>query len=197
VSAFSRFFLRAPHWQIFVLTFGTMLAGQIVLFIQFAPKSGAPAEAFVKINLAFTILTVAVMFPIFGWFWAMGSFLTSIVRQDLRLKIGFFRFAVLYPALYLFFFLAVFQSNTLALVVLIVPLHLLAMFCMFYNLYFVSKSLTLAETNKPASFYDYAGPFFLNWFFPIGVWIIQPRINRLYQALHKPTAGIAVLESPR
>jgi hypothetical protein len=22
--------------------------------------------------------------------------------------------------------------------------------------------------------------FFLIWFFPIGVWIIQPRINRLY-----------------
>jgi hypothetical protein len=44
----------------------------------------------------------------------------------------------------------------------------------------VSKSLVLAETGKPASFYDYAGPFFLLWFFPVGIWIVQPRVNRLY-----------------
>jgi hypothetical protein len=30
------------------------------------------------------------------------------------------------------------------------------------------------------SFYDFSGPFFLLWFFPIGIWIIQPRINRLF-----------------
>lgn len=54
------------------------------------------------------------------------------------------------------------------------------MVCMFYLLYFVSKSLVLAETSKPASFYDYAGPFFLLWFFPIGIWIVQPKVNRLY-----------------
>jgi hypothetical protein len=54
------------------------------------------------------------------------------------------------------------------------------MFCLFYSVRFVSKSLTLAETCKPASFYEYAGPFFLIWFYPIGVWLVQPRVNRLY-----------------
>ncbi len=49
-----------------------------------------------------------------------------------------------------------------------------------YDLYFVSKSLALAETSRPVSFYDYAGPFFLIWFFPIGIWFTQPRVNRLY-----------------
>jgi hypothetical protein len=34
-------------------------------------------------------------------------------------------------------------------------------------------------THKAAGFYEYSGPFFLIWFFPIGLWIIQPRINRL------------------
>ena len=51
---------------------------------------------------------------------------------------------------------------------------------MLFNLHFVSKSLALAEMQRPLSFYDYAGPFFLLWFFPIGIWFIQPRINRLY-----------------
>jgi len=55
------------------------------------------------------------------------------------------------------------------------------MFSLLYNVYFVSKTLVQAETGKPASFYDYAGPFFLLWFFPVGVWFTQPRINRLYE----------------
>jgi len=54
------------------------------------------------------------------------------------------------------------------------------MFCLFYDLYFVPKSLVTVESGKQATFYDYAGPFFLKWFFPIGIWFIQPRINRLY-----------------
>jgi len=45
---------------------------------------------------------------------------------------------------------------------------------------FASKSLVMVETGRRAKFYDYAGPFFLMWFFPIGIWFIQPRINRLY-----------------
>ena len=59
----------------------------------------------------------------------------------------------------------------------IFSLHAFATFCMFYLLYFVSKTLVLAETSKPPSFYDYAEPFFLIWFFPMGLWFIQPRIT--------------------
>ncbi len=78
--------------------------------------------------------------------------------------------------------MALFQSTTTnpALLAIIFPLHSLAVFCMFYDLYFVCKSLVLAETSRPVSFYDYAGPFFLIWFFPIGIWFTQPRVNRLY-----------------
>jgi hypothetical protein len=51
---------------------------------------------------------------------------------------------------------------------------------MFSNLYFVAEGLVIAETGKRVSFFDCVGPFFLIWFFVIGVWFIQPRINRLY-----------------
>ncbi len=65
---------------------------------------------------------------------------------------------------------------------LFIPLLFLAIFCVLYVMYFVSKSLALAEAHKPVSIYDYAGAFFLVWFFLVGVWIIQPRINRLFAA---------------
>jgi len=64
--------------------------------------------------------------------------------------------------------MALFQSTTTnpALLAIIFPLHSLAVFCMFYDLYFVSKSLSLAETSRPVSFYDYAGPILSHLVFP-------------------------------
>jgi hypothetical protein len=54
------------------------------------------------------------------------------------------------------------------------------MFCIFYCFYFTAKVLKTVELQKPVTFNDYAGEFFLIWFFPIGIWFIQPRINRLF-----------------
>jgi len=56
---------------------------------------------------------------------------------------------------------------------------------MFYCLYFNAKALKTAELQKPLTFSDFAGEFFLLWFFPIGIWILQPRINKLFD----PEAG--------
>lgn len=179
MNAIAGFFLRAKHWQIFLLLFGVFFIGQIAVMSSFAAAARSP-EDFGKVGLEFGVVMVLFMFCFLGWFWSMGLFLSSIVPASLRLRMGFFRFALIYPAVYIFAFIAFFESPKPAMFALIFPFHLFAMFCMFYNLYFVSKSLVLAETGKRASFYDFAGPFFLIWFFPIGVWIIQPRINRLY-----------------
>jgi hypothetical protein len=75
---------------------------------------------------------------------------------------GFFRFAVVYALIYMPVFLALFDSTATHPVVLgfILPFHLFASYCSLYLLYFVSKNLVLAERGKPASFYDYLGPFF-------------------------------------
>ncbi|MNL47293.1 hypothetical protein D3C87_1700740 [compost metagenome] len=67
-----------------------------------------------------------------------------------------------------------------AALLLIIPLHLFSIFCLIYTLYFNAKSLKAVETRKPVTFSDFAGEFFLLWFFPVGVWIIQPRINKIF-----------------
>lgn len=60
-------------------------------------------------------------------------------------------------------------------------LHLFSMFCMLYVLYFVAKTFKTAELQKEVTFSDFAGEFFLIWFYPIGVWIIQPKINKIVE----------------
>ena len=179
MNALASFFLRAKHWQIFVLLVGVGFVGDLVLLTYF-PAAGSEGS-FGRFELLNGILTAIFLVLFFGWFWAMGSFLSSIVIPKLRLNTELFLVSLIYPPLYICVFFTVMFSNLKSpLIALILPFHLFAMFCIFYALYFVSKSLVLAETGKPASFYDYAGPFFLIWFFPIGIWFTQPRINRLY-----------------
>ena len=115
-----------------------------------------------------------------AWFGSMGLFLRSIVKQELRMGMRFFRFALIYPVVYvpMFFLVVIPEPGAPAWVIL--ALHIACMACLFYLLYFVSKDLVFAETGKHVSFYEYAGPFFLLWFFPIGIWFIQPKVNRLY-----------------
>jgi len=78
----------------------------------------------------------------------------------------------------LFWFLLTYGDRGFAA---IIPLHLFAMFCMFYVLYFVSKNMVMAETAKQVLLADYIWSLMLFWFFPIGVWFIQPKINQIYR----------------
>lgn len=161
-------FLRAKAWQIFVL----------MVIVPFA-------VGFLSINsdIKFSVsLMFVCILGFLGWNWAIGSFLNSTVRPPAKLKTGFFHFAVIYPIVYIpvFFFLALHPVVISA--ALLIPLHLFGMFCMFYLLYFASRSLVSAEKKKVVkSFGDYAGEFMLLWMYPIGIWIVQPRVNRLYE----------------
>jgi hypothetical protein len=58
-------------------------------------------------------------------------------------------------------------------------LHLLSMFGIFYSLYFVAKTIKTVELQTKVSFSDFAGEFLLIWFFPIGIWVVQPKINKM------------------
>jgi hypothetical protein len=175
-------FLRAKHWQMFLLLFGLMFISQVAVLMNPTLLADRSPGNVGRVALLPGLPMALGMICFLIWLWSMGSFLSSVVSPSLKLRTRFFCFALIYPVVYIPLFISIMFSHNPkpAMFALIVPLHLFAMFCMFYDLYFVSKTLALAETGKPASFYDYAGPFFLIWLFPIGIWIIQPRINRIY-----------------
>lgn len=58
------------------------------------------------------------------------------------------------------------------------PVHLFAMFCLFYCQYFVAKTIKSVELKREAVLNDYIGEFFLIWFFVVGLWIMQPKLNK-------------------
>lgn len=182
MNSILEFFLRTKHWLMFLLTFGLTMVGQIAVIASMIANPLSPEAMFQKLTLVIFTATVLAMLPWFAWLWAAGSFLSSLQQAPLVSELRFFRFAIASPLPYLCVFFWVFQSSHPEWFLIILPIHFFAMFCIFYSMYFVSKNLAQAEIQRRATFQDYAGYFFLLWFYPIGIWIIQPKINRFFAA---------------
>lgn len=172
-----RIFLRAKHWQIFILLWGTYLAGQITLI--FIIPLGPVAEP-KKVG----IIAEAIMLPFFvffmGWIWSLGSYLYSISEWRLNLNFYVFRFAVCFSALFLLSGIPFLLSSTeWELEFIAIPVALFSMCCLLYSILFVAKTLTAVENREAVTSNEHAKYFILVFAFVIGIWIIQPKINRL------------------
>lgn len=53
------------------------------------------------------------------------------------------------------------------------------LYCYIFILNFVAKSIATVELQKTVSFEQYASYFFCLFFFPVGIWFLNPRIKAL------------------
>lgn len=174
--------LTLKHWQIFVLLMGLPLIFQFVGMVSIMTSKNPT-----MFLVGFPILMVFFVALFFGWFYALGTNLHKKLPATVVMNLTRFKIFLFIPVVYMLFF-AVFMFTMFsvggrpnpAIFGIIFPLHLFSMFCIFYCLYFNAKALKSVEWQKPVTFSDFAGEFFLIWFFPIGIWIIQPRINKLF-----------------
>jgi hypothetical protein len=193
-------FLKAKHWQLFVLTFGVPMIFQIFmmisLFSNFAIDTPPDPAFMLKYLIYLPFIMIIVLGIQFGWMWSVGVGLQNKVPVAVKMNVKTFKIFLFIPIVYFFIIAAfmgmvmngIFSRNELpfeqigSLFFLIIPFHLLSMFSMFYGLYFIAKTLKTVETQREASFSDFAGEFFMIWFYPVGIWIVQPRINKLAAA---------------
>jgi len=183
-------FLRLKHWQLFILLmiapFFVQLVGMTVL---------VTSHGSAMIFAAFMLIMFLFVGIFFGWLYVLGvnlnKKLPGMVKMNLT-KFKWFLFTLVVYMVIIWVFMSVHfeymldsgETNSVDLTggfAVILPLHFFSMFCIFYCLFFIAKSLKAVERQRPVTFSDYAGEFFLIWFFPIGVWIIQPRINKIFE----------------
>ena len=190
-------FLKAKHWQLFLLIFGIPLICQFI--VMGAIISGISSENEFNVELMlnyfkiFPLIMALFMGVFFGWFYSVGVGLDKKIPDELKLKVGRFKIFLLIPVVYMLFFLIFMgtimngmiktgMAPNLDIFGLVFPLHIFSMFCIFYCLYFVAKTIKTAELQREVEFGDFVGEFFLIWFYPIGIWIIQPKINKIIEA---------------
>jgi hypothetical protein len=193
-------FLKAKHWQLFLLTFGIPIIFQFIMMGSMMSNIGTgtnpdPTMMFSYMKL-FPIMMIIFMGVFFGWFWSVAIGLQSKIPENVKMKVKKFKIFFFIPMAYMLL-ITVFMGITMngfmengsepsggligSLVAVIVPLHLFSMFCIFYSLYFVAKTFKTVELQREVSFSDFAGEFFLIWFYPIGIWIVQPKINKMIE----------------
>jgi hypothetical protein len=163
-------FLRAKHWQIFTLIFGSIILSDLVIVF----------SAF------FNLLYLATYF---GWIYSLAIEMQKMVSATVKMKVIPFKIFFFIPTIYIVLILVVteFFSKSFGdpffgpYGAIVWPVHLISMFCMLYCFYFVAKTIKTVELQSAVTFGDFFLEFLLVWFFPIGLWILQPRINKLIE----------------
>ncbi|WP_268122111.1 hypothetical protein [Roseivirga pacifica] len=196
---FTERFLNAKHWQLFTLMIGLPIIVQFGSMIaMFASAVNATNEPPLFVMPAYIILIIVVSIlsgaTTFGWVWSIGSGLQEKIPNGITMKFKKFKTFYLIAMGYMLLIvlsLLIFipismqpdfvpsAAITGILLLLFIPLHFLAIFGIFYGLYFAAKTLKTIELNKEVEFSEFIGEFLMLWFSFIGVWIIQPKINKL------------------
>jgi len=132
------------------------------------------------------VLTIGAL----GWVWAISVDLHEKLLPNIPLNITYFKIIFSIPIVY-----SLIMTCWISYIILrggpsldysmglfigvILILHMISMICIVLGIRFAAKTLKSVELGRHARFNDYVGEFFLIWFSIIGVWILQPRINKL------------------
>ena len=196
-------FLKVKHWQLFTLMFGIPILFQLImmgtLFLNINSQTSLnPTEIF-NIMKFFPILMILYMGVFFGWFWSIAIGLQRKVPENIKMKTKKFKIFFFIPLVYILcislfiggLFSGIMQNGiepsgefvigrlAIGMFGIILPLHLVSMFGIFHSMYFVAKTFKTVELQKEVNFGDFAGEFFMIWFYFIGIWILQPKINKM------------------
>lgn len=171
-----KYIIKLKHWQIFIFIGTGYILNLVLTGINFSLGNISSME----LSIVIGIITIVLFFL---WVLAIGLYLNSIPdnpykfnKLTLIISIVFSTVGysdLLYQRLGVGNFMPDWVSSILTL------LTFLGLFYTFYN---VPKSLKSIELNKKSKFLDYIVLSVLLFAFPIGIWFIQPRLNRIYDA---------------
>jgi hypothetical protein len=160
-----KFLLKLTHIELFLL-FMLPLALSIALNLDaYHPFYNA------ILNISFFLLFL-------GWLYSVGNELGKR-RFNNSKQLLLFRISIIVYSLFIILIsfndiIGIDAENPLFFVTIV-----LALLSIFYALYFVSRVLVSEEKQREVSFKEHQIECFLFFVFVIGVWFLQPRINRL------------------
>lgn len=178
-------FLSLKHWQLFFLFIGPSILFHILTLV--SHFLGNNVNAYI---IAFPAIMIIFIVILFGWLYAIGTNLHKMIPTSVHLNLKRFKIFLAIPFVYMVIITIIMilistrhfdeVEPSIPIFAGIMPLHFFSMFCIFYCLYFVAKVIKTVERQQEVTFSDFAGEFFLIWFYPIGIWFIQPKINKLF-----------------
>ncbi len=162
------FYLKMRAWELFSLIMIPVLAGFFV-----------PEKAN---SLILQVLNILFFTVIIGWLYSIGTILNSKLDKGLRRSDMLFRINVMYSfafAVVFFFDIASLQSKLSDESSFLIFFPIYFIFASFHCFYFSSRALVMCEIGRNVDFENHTKEFFLLIVFVIGIWFLQPRVNKL------------------
>ena len=180
-------FLRLKHWQIFLIIIGIPILIEILDSIIVVSDVG---ELF-TFRAILRFLLIIPFLTFYFWLYSVGYLLNKKIETELETKSRYFAlsvwtsaFSAFFLTIYVFFMWDDWErymiDNT-ATYVLFGIIVFLAISTLFLALSYVAKTLVRAERRAHVNSSEFYGEFIMMLFFPIGIWILQPRINALQE----------------
>lgn len=165
--------LLLKPWQLFILLFVSLLV---------------PSD-----HIIGQIITFIGLLLYITWVYTVGATAFNRLKNHQDIKINYFNFSI-------FFVMSWLVGVTLMnggyninqdnyqdygnSIWFIIPLHIYGMWSIFYIFYFAAKMLKSVSVGKIVPFDQAFGYFFGFWFFPVGIWFIQPEAQKLIDKNH-------------
>lgn len=160
-----KFLLKLTHIELFLLIMTPIGVRIIFNLIEHHPFFDT------IINISFFVLFL-------GWLYSTGNELGRRGGKNLK-QLILFRISTIIHFLFIVLIsfkdaIAINTENPLFFVAIV-----LSLISLFYVLYYVSKMLLTEEKQREVSFEEHQIECFLFFVFVVGIWVLQPRINRL------------------
>ncbi|NNG01128.1 MAG: hypothetical protein HKM93_17185 [Desulfobacteraceae bacterium] len=157
------FFVTAQAGQMFTL--------MVIPFVSFIILPAQSHDMF----LSKTILLSGLWVMLF-WLYSVGSLIYEKYADFLDVPIGRFKvcmgYIVIYPVFYIYDIIPMDY---------LLPLHIVSIMSNIFALYFTAKLIVTVERKRKVRFQDYTGTFIAAWFYVVGIWFLQPRINNIFR----------------
>ncbi len=200
------FFLKIKHWMLFLLMYGFLIMMPFLMIFLFVfaknpTHSGSPDQFAMNIIVLIILFVMISVFSLFGWIYSISIGLQKLYPENVKYKTKAFQIfivsiIIIYSILFMSILFAIaggfeyfIEPNPIAFLLIFflvfMPLMFYSAFCQIYITIFAAKSYKTAVLQRKVTFKDFVGEFFLIYFSMVGIWVLQPKINRLYKTIQK------------
>ena len=175
-----KLFLKLKHWQIFVV--------YLILYfltIFFAKEYSQPGFLIISVySSEFILLFIGFLT---AYYYIVGFNLYNKIQKNIKMNILRFKITNIIPVFLCLIMILLEKSidineNNISIFFTLYFFFMLFMgLCLMYSCIFVAKSLKSVETKKETKFSDEIVYFFLFSVLPLGIWKIQPKINKIFK----------------
>ena len=169
-----RYFLKLKSWELFLMAVLPLILTYMLRFEYTATLIG---------SLVFFVVIV-----VFSWLFSIGIWANQHLPQDRQKNLFLLALGFTIPLVYILLLILVYfptlsPESRPQPPGWMLPMHILSMIGIFYSIWFSARQYIALQREREVDTTRFSNIFFLMWIFPLGIWIIQPGVNRLYDKI--------------